>query len=669
MPKSPGLQPRRHLPALFFTAALAPAIALGWLGWRLIEQDRDLERQRIQERLEHAADLIGAQLKQALSEIEEQLAVLAALPPSQLNLRTGQFAGNLGENTIVAVFQAGELSVFPPDHLLYYPYLPPAREPPGSVFAAAEFLEYRERNYGSAIAAFRRLARSEEPEIRAGALLRLGRNLRKAGRTEDALKVYEELGQLGSTPVAELPAELVARKARCAVLAELGQTGALQREAAELYSSLSSGRWRITRAAYRFHTAEALRWLGSNPEGGLAAASGRRDALALASAVDLMWEEWQRIRRGDSQTSGRRSHWAYERPALVLWRGTPERVVALAAAAGDFGSPGLAALQGLVNRQDVNLAVTDVQGHSILGRFPGSGVQQAMRTAVDTQLPWTLHVASADPQGDQDALARRRRLLLSGLAIMAALVLAGGYFIARSFSREMAVARLQSDFVAAVSHEFRTPLTTMRQLTEMLARGRIPSEERRQRYYEVLAHETGRLHRLVEGLLNFGRMEAGALEFRFEPIDATTLVRNVVADFQKEAESRGYRIEIQACEEGVIIRADREAIERTLWNLLDNAVKYSPDCKTVWVDVAREGANLLVLVRDHGVGMPAEELKEIFKKFVRGEAARSTSVKGTGIGLTMVDRIVKAHGGRVRVDSEPGRGSTFTVVLPVEGKQ
>jgi hypothetical protein len=161
-----------------------------------------------------------------------------------------------------------------------------------------------------------------------------------------------------------------------------------------------------------------------------------------------MWEEWQPIRRGEGQVSGRRSHWAYERPALILWRGTPERVVALVAAAGDSGAPELAALQGLVNRQDANLAVSDAQGSCVLGRFPGPGVQQALRTAVDTQLPWTLHVASSDPQGDRDALAGRRRLLLSGLAIMGALVLAGIYLSARAFSREMAVARLQSDFVA-----------------------------------------------------------------------------------------------------------------------------------------------------------------------------------------------------------------------------
>src|SRR5207244_4926390 len=129
-----------------------------------------------------------------------------------------------------------------------------------------------------------------------------------------------------------------------------------------------------------------------------------------------------------------------------------------------------------------------------------------------------------------------------GIAMMAVLVLAGGYFINRAILREVTVARLQSDFVAAVSHEFRTPLTTVRQLSEMLVRGRVSSDDRRQQFYETLLRESERLHRLVEGLLNFGRMEAGELRYRFEPVDPEPFVRDIVAEFQQEVSAFGYRI-------------------------------------------------------------------------------------------------------------------------------
>ena len=158
-----------------------------------------------------------------------------------------------------------------------------------------------------------------------------------------------------------------------------------------------------------------------------------------------------------------------------------------------------------------------------------TGPQQALRTASDTRLPWTLRITSVDPAADLAQGAGRRRLLLVGLAMMGFMVLVGGYFTTRAVSRELAVSRLQSDFVSAVSHEFRTPLTSMLHLTDSLDRGIVSDEDRRRQYYAALAHETARLHRLVKSLLNFGRMEAGAVEYRFEPTDIAVLAGDVVA--------------------------------------------------------------------------------------------------------------------------------------------
>jgi signal transduction histidine kinase len=306
----------------------------------------------------------------------------------------------------------------------------------------------------------------------------------------------------------------------------------------------------------------------------------------------------------------------------------------------------------------------DADGHRVLGQPTVAGKLQAVRAASDTALPWTLRVSSASPSDDFAQLAGRRRLLLAGLALTAFLVLVSSYLITRAVARELAVARLQSDFVSAVSHEFRSPLTSMCHLTEMLADGDEPGAERRRQYYQVLAGETRRLHRLVEGLLNFGRMEAGAHEYRFETLDPAELVREVVAEFQAQVAANGRNVALQINGSGVRVKADREALSRALWNLLDNAVKYSPDGSTVWVEVGSEAGAVTIRVRDQGVGIPAAERKRIFRKFVRGGSTKTSGVKGTGIGLTMALHIVRAHGGHLRVESEPGRGSTFTILLP-----
>jgi signal transduction histidine kinase len=289
-----------------------------------------------------------------------------------------------------------------------------------------------------------------------------------------------------------------------------------------------------------------------------------------------------------------------------------------------------------------------------------------VRSSADTGLPWVLHVATADLSADLAQLSARRRFVLAGFGLTAALIAIAAYMTYRAVARELDVARLQSDFVSAVSHEFRTPLATLRQLSELLADGRVQTEERRNLYYEDLRHESERLHRLVENLLDFGRMEAGRREYCFEEVDVPAFVDRVATEFGQEASGRGYRVEVRA--EGhlpdIVVRADQEALARALWNLLDNAVKYSPDARVVRVDVRGEGDSVLIGVRDEGLGIAPDDQRRIFDKFVRGTSATTAGIKGTGLGLAMVRRIVTAHGGEVRVASELGRGSTFTIVLP-----
>ena len=245
-----------------------------------------------------------------------------------------------------------------------------------------------------------------------------------------------------------------------------------------------------------------------------------------------------------------------------------------------------------------------------------------------------------------------------------AFVLAALYFTARALRREAHVARLQSDFVAAVSHEFRSPLTTVRQIAEMLEQDRVATDERRHKYYRILAGEAARLQRLVETLLDFGRMEAGAQRYRFVDLDAVALVREVVADVTERARESGKAIEVDGPEAVLPVRADGSALSLALSNLIDNAIKYSPGEPTVWVRWHTDHGRAAISVVDRGVGIPRAEQQTIFAKFVRGRAAVDAKIKGTGVGLSIAQQIVAAHGGEIHLESEPGRGSTFTLLLP-----
>jgi len=203
----------------------------------------------------------------------------------------------------------------------------------------------------------------------------------------------------------------------------------------------------------------------------------------------------------------------------------------------------------------------------------------------------------------------------------------------------------------------------LRQVTEVFAENRVADESQRQSYYRLQGRATDRLHRLVESLLDFRRMEAGAKPYRFQPLDPAVLVRRVVGEFQTETAGNG-NVELSVHENVPAVDADSDALTHAVRNLLDNAVKYSPQHRAVWVDVGRQGDGVAISVRDRGMGIPANEQKAIFQKFVRGSEARLHEIKGTGIGLAMVSNIVQAHGGRVLLESLPGVGSTFTIVLP-----
>jgi signal transduction histidine kinase len=274
---------------------------------------------------------------------------------------------------------------------------------------------------------------------------------------------------------------------------------------------------------------------------------------------------------------------------------------------------------------------------------------------------WTLQVA---PGPSPAGAGGRRAILVAALVAVLAFVWGATYFMARAIRREAAVRRLQSDFVAAVSHEFRSPLTTMRQMAEMLDADRVPTVPRRRQYYQVLVAETARLQRIVETLLNFGRMEAASVRYQPADLDTAALVRAVVAEVRSQPGQTGRRVEIHDPPLPVSIKADEAAARLALRNLVENAVKYSPAGTTVRMSWRLDGDRVALEVRDEGPGIAPDEQRTIFGTFVRGRAAAGGRIPGTGLGLAMVQRIAIAHGGEVRVASTPGQGSTFTLVLP-----
>ena len=635
---------------LFLAAAVVSVFVLIWMGLRLMKQDRVLEMQQIEDKREAAADRFVAAMEQVLLNEERKLA-----NPRTINLSS--------EEDFVRIFMNSEgIRVQPEKTLLFYPIVPSGNEAPSQIFTDAERAEFQNNDYSRAITLLSPLSNSRDPYTAAAAKLRLARNLRKAGRLDDALDIYKKLNDSASNSqvtISGVPADLLARRARCALLEKMGSLDLLQKEAGSLFEDLIGKRWRLDRASYIYYADLAKEWLEREPDTDIG-------PKALADAVVWLWENRESLSNMEQETAGRRSLSLHDISVTVLWQKSNDEITALAAGPLYQQSQWYDPLFNSEDFSSVRVSLIDSDGILIYGSKPQADIPFTSRTASVSGLPWDVNLVNANLEADLSQFAQRRRLMLVGLGLLALLVIAVSYLISRVVTRELAAARLQADFVSAVSHEFRTPLTSMRQFTEMLNEDDSLPAEKRSVFYQAQARATNRLSRLVESLLDFGRMEAGARPYQLKQLDAGLLTKTVVDEFLQESGSDGSLIECVVPDKGPLIKGDGEALAQALWNLLDNAVKYSGENKKIHVEV-QEGDSVAIRVRDLGIGIPSSERSRIFRKFVRGKNASDLGIKGTGIGLAVVKHIVDAHGGQISIESEPGQGSTFTIQLPAGG--
>ena len=259
--------------------------------------------------------------------------------------------------------------------------------------------------------------------------------------------------------------------------------------------------------------------------------------------------------------------------------------------------------------------------------------------------------------------ARTAYIILGALSLL----MGGGMLLAyRNVARELALAKLKSDFVSNVSHELRTPLALIRLYAETLELGRISNPGKRQEYYEIIRKESERLTSLINNILDFSRIESGKKEYSFRETDVADLVRSTLESYRFEIEQNGFQFEQKIDCNLPQVWVDREAIARSLLNLVNNAVKYSATEKYLGVNLYRHNGGVNLEVVDHGIGIPSKEQPKIFEKFYRVSDPLVHNTKGSGLGLSLVRHIVQAHGGEVAVESEPGHGSKFIITLPVQ---
>jgi two-component system, OmpR family, phosphate regulon sensor histidine kinase PhoR len=241
------------------------------------------------------------------------------------------------------------------------------------------------------------------------------------------------------------------------------------------------------------------------------------------------------------------------------------------------------------------------------------------------------------------------------------------FLVFRNVRKEMKLSLIKSDFISNVSHEIRTPLALISMYIESLEMDRIKSEEKKKEYYKVILNETQRLSGIVNLILNFSKIESGKRKYSYVEMDLNEMVENVLQSYKFHLNNKGFELKVDLDAMLPLIYADKEALSDSLVNLIDNAVKYSKDKKYVEIKTGRKRNDLLIEVTDKGIGISKDDQKLIFDRFFRVTKGDNVhEVKGTGLGLTIVKSIIEAHNGKIEVESTPGEGTTFRILLPVK---
>jgi len=701
---------QRRAVILFTASLLILSVVLVFFAVREAEREKLLKEREIEGARQRLVDTIDGRARSLVSETEKR--VLEAVKKARAAAEPAQAAAVLKDPLGDMPLVSEVFFVDDEDQFVFLGAKPlfllpgekqRSREIARSLenderWKRAEAAEFRLTDYSLAAALYQDLAaKTADPALDALLLDRLARCYAKSGQNEKALATYRQQLQIGLSDLASegIPLEITALFQIGNVHLQKGQRAEAAGAFLELYQGLLDARWPLSRSQFesfrklaedRFRAAvgdldASLRadWEGrlqdlKKIEGERLAKTGVLEKVRgriiprmrlEAREMDADSGKWLRIAEPTDSGLLLASFFPLDTNTMLGMLLDPQ-ALASGLFPPDSGKPEL--------EEGLSVAIVDESRKVVVGQ--GLVSPEASEKSGDPQLvftgaftdsfpPWAIDIYRSGVGAAERQFRLRKTIYVLSLAAVIAALFFGGFLAIRSTAKELRLAKLKSDFTATVSHEFRTPLTSIRYMAELLQRGRVVDESRKQQYYETITGESERLSRLVENLLDFSKIEAGMKEYRMEETDITALAADVAGRFRQQAAFKDFTLETEIADDLPLIRADKDALGRAVLNLLDNAVKYSGGNPRVTLRAWSGEDAVNFQVEDHGIGIGKPEQKKIFEKFYRSESALQSSVKGSGIGLPLVEHVVRAHGGKVFLESEPGKGTRVTIRLPV----
>jgi len=705
-----GLLARRKIVLIFIVAILLPALVVGYLSLSAFSKRREAVRRLLESNLLVSGESSLQAVEAALLERERealQAGNFARLSgPESQGLRDRQTPAD--DSTDSAQFP-GRPFLLDGEYRIVFPITGTDRLPVPSAgetapesefsktFRKAETYEYSRKDFVRAAEAYREsLVRAPSDREKAIALEAIGRCLLAAGNLDEAFKIYSELGDrysrfqdkaghfFGLTAALQI-SEIYRRRKQ-------GEIG-LQ-ALPNVYQSLKDGQWPVTLPEYDFFTSEIHSLIEAGLRAGGAPEIERAyqtlkerpspylDSLNFTEFLkrDVVPEIKERMGvsalRGNPQLQPDRLLAKREEGyCLVSYTPLPdfeEHSTYCGGFCWDLESLKKDILPGILARisKETGLALENIE-EDRSGTPAASGGPAAEDSLLlpyrQFPLPWKLLVTQ--PELDELERTARRENFLYGtlLAFIVVLMLLGAFLMGRDISREAETTRLQTEFVHNISHELKTPLTLIRLYGETLQRKENLTEEQRRESYEIITKESERLSHLINNVLDFSRIDMGRKEFSFTKGSLSRVVQETLDSYRYHLEKKGFEVREEIAPDLPEMMFDREAVASALINLLSNSMKFSPEQKEVTVRLFRRNGLAVIQVEDKGIGISREDLAGIFQRFYRAKGSLVSETRGSGLGLTLVKHTAEAHGGSVEVESEPGKGSVFSIILPVSG--
>ena len=542
-----------------------------------------------------------------------------------------------------------------------------------NIFAAARQLEFTGKQYAEAAESYGRFSADKDPRIAIAAIMGKSRCLSKIGRLDEAIEECQKAAFASVDRNTDTALLVAIQNARLLLLDLLRQAGAksrqelAQRTVDELIADIYSIP-QMPSSRNLFIAGKVLQTLVDMPF------LAGKTSLKKETLVKLVVAEEFSIFIAENASLIRTMP---DRPPDTFFRAgadyciyhkTPSMALLILFSDKAIASV-LAGYEDTFKGSDSTYRIIDASGDFVAGLAKPTGRPFSTASLADCFPGWKVELYFKGGDIFDKAADRQIAIYIWTGALVILLILVVGAFAARAIGRQIRLNKMKNDFIATVSHELKTPLSSMRVLVDTLLEGNIKDETQTEEYLRMTAKENERLSRMIDSFLTFSRMERNKKAFEMTPANPASIANDAAEAVRTKYAVHNCQFTVDIAENLPQIHADHGAMVTVLVNLLDNACKYTGDQKQIALNVFAEKDNVCFAVSDNGIGLAHRHIRKIFDSFYQVDNSLARKVEGCGLGLSIVKFIVDAHKGKISVDSRPGKGSTFTVKIPVSSKQ